>query len=349
MRKYYLDNLRTIMILLLFPVHTFMVWNDFGEKFYVWGGENRILSTLIVVVNPWFMTVLFAIAGMCAGYSLEKRGVKGFVGERLKKLLLPFVSGLVLIVPLQPLCARKFFYNFEGSILENYGYFFTHFTDLSGYDGGFTPGHLWFILYLFIISLLSLIVIKLLPRERIEAKIKKLNTVGLILLFVPVWLLYYLGNFGGLSLGKYLAVYLIGYYVLSSDEIIEKLSEKRKPLLILFCVLQTALTVLYYFFSFYGDFTVNLVGWLGVLTCLACGKAFIDKKTKLSELCAKASYPVYILHQSILVVLAYWTLSFSGNTILSVTIILFGSFTATVLIYEAIKRIPYFRKLFGIR
>ncbi len=40
MRKHYLDNLRTIMIL-LFPVHTFMIWNNYGEKFYVWGGENK--------------------------------------------------------------------------------------------------------------------------------------------------------------------------------------------------------------------------------------------------------------------------------------------------------------------
>ena len=32
MRKHYLDNLRTIMILLLFPVHTFMIWNNYGKN-----------------------------------------------------------------------------------------------------------------------------------------------------------------------------------------------------------------------------------------------------------------------------------------------------------------------------
>ena len=36
MRKHYIDNLRNITILLLFPVHTFMIWNDFGFGFYVW-------------------------------------------------------------------------------------------------------------------------------------------------------------------------------------------------------------------------------------------------------------------------------------------------------------------------
>lgn len=41
MRKHYLDNIRTIVILLLFPYHTFMIWNNFGTKFYIWGGNNK--------------------------------------------------------------------------------------------------------------------------------------------------------------------------------------------------------------------------------------------------------------------------------------------------------------------
>ena len=65
-RKYYIDNLRNLTILLLFPVHTFMIWNDFGSRFYIWLGENKILSTLIVLINPWFMPLLFVLAGMSA-------------------------------------------------------------------------------------------------------------------------------------------------------------------------------------------------------------------------------------------------------------------------------------------
>ncbi len=35
-RKHYIDNLRNITILLLFPVHTFMIWNDFGSGCIIW-------------------------------------------------------------------------------------------------------------------------------------------------------------------------------------------------------------------------------------------------------------------------------------------------------------------------
>ena len=75
-RKHYIDNLRNLTILLLFPVHTFMIWNDFGFRFYIWQGENKILSTLIVLVNPWFMPILFALDGMSARYALEKQQIK---------------------------------------------------------------------------------------------------------------------------------------------------------------------------------------------------------------------------------------------------------------------------------
>lgn len=349
MRKYYLDNLRTIMILLLFPVHTFMIWNNYGRKFYVWGGENKLLSSLIIIVNPWFMALLFVIAGMCARYSLEKRDTKKFIKERFSKLFIPFVSGMVLLVPIQTFYARKFFFEYKGSILENYKYFFTHFTDLSGYDGSFTPGHLWFILFLFIISLLALLIIKYIPYKKVTTKFEKANIFTIILLFIPIWLMYYIGNFGGYSLGKYFVLFLLGYYMFSNEKIIEKIIENKKLILGLFGLLLLALVVLYYKFSYYGDFLVNLVCWLGILTCLIIGKCYLDKETKITKYFNKASFPIYILHQPILVALGYCTLSIIDNIFLQVIIIMLGSFTITMLCYEVLKRIPYLNKMFGIK
>ena len=47
------------------------------------------------------------------------------------------------------------------------------------------------------------------------------NTKMEIMLFLPIWLLYYLGNFGGFSLGKSLTLFLAGYYVLSNDAVMK--------------------------------------------------------------------------------------------------------------------------------
>ena len=79
-----------------------------------------MLSTLIVLVNPWFMPLLFALAGVSARYALLKRSKKEFIIERIKKLLIPFVFGLVILVPFQALYAREFFNNYGGGILEHW-------------------------------------------------------------------------------------------------------------------------------------------------------------------------------------------------------------------------------------
>lgn len=349
MRKHYLDNLRTIMILFLFPVHTFMIWNNYGTKFYIWGEENKLLSSLIVIVNPWFMALLFVIAGMCARYSLEKRSVKEFEKERFSKLLIPFISGILLLVPIQTLYARKFFFYYKGTILENYKYFFTHITDLSGYDGCFTLGHLWFILFLFLISLVSLLMIKNVPFKKVSSKFEKVNILGIVLLFIPVWLMYYLGNFGGFSIGKYFTLYLLGYYGFSNDKFVSKIMENKKTILILFALFQIILVIVYYNFSYYGDLLVNIVGWLGVLSCIVIGKLFLNKENIVTNYLKKASFPIYILHQTILIVIAYYTLIMINNIFLQIIIIMVGSFILTILLYEIISRIPILKKIIGIQ
>ncbi len=349
MRKYYLDNLRTIMILLLFPVHTFMIWNNYGGKFYIWGGENKLLSSLIVIVNPWFMALLFVIAGMCARYSLEKRDTKKFIKERVSKLLVPFICGIILLVPIQTLYARKFFYGYNGSILDNYKYFFTHYTDLSGYDGSFTPGHLWFILFLFIISLLALLIIKYIPYKKVSAKFEKANIFIIILLFIPVWLMYYIGNFGGYSIGKYFILFLLGYYMFSNEKIIDKIVENRRVVLGLFCLFQLMLVIGYYNFSYYEDFFVNFVGWMGILSCIIIGKLYLNKENKVTNYFKKASFSIYILHQTILVIIGYYSLTMIDNIFLQICMILFGSFVVTILFYEIISKIPILKKIIGVR
>lgn len=348
-RNYYLDYLRIISVLLLFPVHTFMIWNDFGQKFYIWGGENKLLSSLIVIINPWFMPILFVIAGICAKSSLKKRTVRQFISERINKLFIPFISCLIFIVPFQTLFSRKYFYDYQGSIFENIEYFFTHLSDFTGYDGCFTPGHLWFILFLFIISLLSLLIYKIAPYEKVNGLVSKLNIWMIIGLFIFVWLAYYIGNIGGFSIGKNLVLYLLGYYVISNENVLTKLDMYRTILLNIFFTSVIILIFLYYKYSFYGDFTVNLIGWVGICAFIPFAKKYLNKNSTFLVYFNKASFTIYLLHQSVLVALAYYVLPFGNDIFIQVAIILVGSLVLTIGLYELIKRIPYVRFLFGIK
>lgn len=348
MRKHYLDNIRIIIILLLFPYHTFMIWNNFGTKFYIWVGNNSILSSLIVLVSSWIMPVLFVIAGMSARYSLEKRNIKEFTKERVKKILIPFISGLILFIPFQTLYARKFFFDYNGGIIDNLKYFFTHFSDLNGYDGMFTFGHLWFLLYLFIIALITLLVIKKIPFNKIHTKMNKINIFEIILLFIPIFIAYHIGNFGGQSIGKYILLYLIGYY-LFSDEFIKKILNYKTIILSLFSISQIILVILYFKYDYYGDLFVNFVGWFGILSCLIIGNLFLNKENKITKYFKKLSFPIYILHQTILVIIGYYSLKMIDNIVLQIGTIMFGSFIVTILVYEIISKIPILKKIIGVR
>lgn len=347
-RKHEIDNLRNLTVLLLFPVHTLMIWNDFGSRFYIWQGGNRLLSTWIVLINPWFMPLLFVLAGISARYALEKRTVKEFVTERVHKLLVPFAAGMVFLVPFQAFYARKFFDGYAGGLWDHWKYFFTHVTDLTGYDGAFTPGHLWFILFLFLISLISLAFFRLLPYGKLVVSVERLTSVNVLFLFLPVWLMYYLGNFGGFSIGKDLALYLAGYYVLSNDVVMKTLESSgnwMKPL----CVCGTAVSfVLYYRFAYYGDLWVNFIGWISILTLLITGRQVLNQRTGFTEYFNHASYPVYILHQSVLVALAYYMVKISNLLPVQILGTGIGSFLLTVLAYHAVKGIPGVRRVIGI-
>lgn len=348
MRRHYIDNLRNFTIMLLFPVHTFMIWNDFGSRFYIWQGESRILSTLIVLVNPWFMPLLFALAGMSARYALEKRTVKEFVIQRVHKLVIPFILGMLFLVPFQSLYARKFYDGYEGGLLAHWKYFYTNFTDLSGYDGAFTPGHLWFILFLFVISMISLLPFHYFPYKKSVIVVEKMSAWQVLLLFIPIWLMYYLGNFGGFSIGKNLALYLIGYYVLSNDAVIDRLEKNNKWLSALWAVGTIMLVALYYTNAYYGDLWVNYIGWNSILVWLVLGRRYLNRRMVLTDYLNWASYSIYILHQTILIALAYYIVRVWDNMFVQISGICFGSFLLTMLAYELLHMVSGKRYL-GIK
>lgn len=68
-RKHFLDNLRMITVLLLFPYHVFMIYNNWGESWYIHGHDLVATSLFIRINSIWMMPLLFVIAGMSASYA----------------------------------------------------------------------------------------------------------------------------------------------------------------------------------------------------------------------------------------------------------------------------------------
>ena len=86
MRKYYIDNIRWMIILLLVPYHAAMAWNVWGEPNYINFESNKIISGIVVFFSPYVMPLMFLLAGISTKYALQKRTVGQYVLERTKKI-----------------------------------------------------------------------------------------------------------------------------------------------------------------------------------------------------------------------------------------------------------------------
>lgn len=351
-RKHYIDNLRTLAILLLFPFHAAQIWSG-GEYsgFYVYSHANNVLYAFSTAVYPWYMTLLFTLAGMSSKYSLQKRTNKQFITERVKKLLIPFLFGLLVLVPAMTYTGEVYFNGYSGTYLGQYRLFFSKISDLTGYKGGFTPAHLWFLLYLFLISLLSLFVTGICQKWIKDLKEKQVPYWGLVLLFVPEWFILYVLNIGGKSMGQFFFLYMAGYFILSGEDMEQKVRNYRFVSLILALLSGTAYTYLYCFAQLRNELGTGLYvffGWTGILTLLGFGQTILNFKNQISSYFARASFPVYIMHMTVLVIISYWTLKLSIGIWGQYFLIIAISFLITVLLYEIIRRIPYIRGLVGI-
>lgn len=352
MRNRYIDNIRIICILLLFPFHTCMIYNNWGEVFYITGTPYTLPSIFVSLVYPWWMNLLFTIAGISSAYALKKRSPKEYAKERVKKLFLPLITGLLMVIPVQTYIADRYHHGYEGGYFEHYKIFFSRFTYLTGEDGGFTPGHLWFVLYLFVISMIMLPLM-----VRYTKKDKKIDgrkvTMGILLpLFLLIIILTPILELGGKSVGESLACFAIGYFLLSMEEVQERLERNRLLLTILFLVvliIRLIMSETGHGFGLFWDIEQRMVTWFGILAILGLGRRYLDKSNRLTDYLSAAAFSLYYFHQSILVILAYFVLKSIETSWLQFVVIMSGSFVLTLLCYELLRKLKLTSYLFGIK
>ncbi|RDU23633.1 acyltransferase family protein [Anaerosacchariphilus polymeriproducens] len=350
MRKYYIDNIRILCILLLIPFHAAMIFNSFGENWYIHSQENSAATLFIVGIYPWWMSGLFVLAGMSSVYALKKRTVRQYIKERFLKLFLPFLSALALLIPVQPYIADQFFNNYHGNYFEHLSIFFT-LTDWTGYDGHFTPGHTWFILYLFLISLISIPF--MVWNYNREKKIigTKMTMLKLLLLFVIPLIATPILNIGGKSVGGFAAYFLLGYFILSMEEVQVRLEKYCMPLGIVWIIMIVIYCSLYQsgMKGIFSDIVQNVFSWIGILAMIGLGKRFLNFNNCFTKYFAPASFPIYIFHQSIIVIVGYVIVQRVQLLSIQYISIVISSFLLTIIMYELCKRIAVTRFLFGIK
>jgi glucan biosynthesis protein C len=359
-RLHYIDNLRWMCILLLFPVHTATIFCAGWYGYYVSSDySSSAAHCFYVSVETWIMPLLFCIAGMSTKFALQNRTSLVYLKERVTKLLVPFLAGMVLICPVIAYYALKFHTGYTGSFAGAFVHFFSSIQNINarnGIYGDFSVEHLWFILFLFIISVMALVVILLGRRlAKLHLNLKNVSILVLILLFIPVWLLNFVGiEVAEYSFISYFAMFLIGYYIFSMDSVQVQLEKYWAVLLAAWIILTIGGIwiggiILGHSEILWGNSAIFvLTGWIGVLALMGVGRHMFNFTNNFAAYMGAASYPVYIIHQAILVAIAYYVVMLAISPALQFAAIVIFSFLLTFACYEIIRRIPGVRALFGI-
>lgn len=350
MRKHFLDQIRWGTVLLVMVYHVFYLFNGVGIPGSIPGAENMILfDTLAAAVYPWFMVLLFVVAGISARYALQTRSNKDFLRSRAVKLLVPSTLGLFVVHWVTGYLNIRL----GGGLAMMPSFLVYPISVISGI------GPLWFIQVLFLFSCLLVLLRKLDKQDRLHTLCARTGPAVILGLGLVMWGASQLLNLPVLTMyrfGIYLAAFLAGYYVFSHDGVQAKVEQLQLPVGVAAVVLGIGWSAVY----FRQDFTspaclqsllTNLYAWAAVLAILGWGKHCFDFATPFTKAMSKASYGLYILHYPVLLALCVFLtevlhLPAIWHYLLALALV----FPLTWAAFAIIRRIPGIRWLvLGIR
>ena len=347
-------------VLLVLFYHVIYFYNNKGVFGGVGGfGEYpecpQYQDVVMYFLYPWFMPLLFLLAGMGSRYALQKQSAKEWFKTRTRNLLVPGTIGLFVfhwmvgyfnsMKPLLvgenladglPLLAKYFIWTVSGT------------------------GPLWFIQVLWLLSLVLLLVRAIDKNDKLWNCCGKANLLVIILLGVLFWV----GEQtliknprpesldGLLNLYKpvfYLIPFLLGYFVFSHDEVQEKLEKAWIPLLASAIVAGTVLIITTFGQDntspqYLGSPLTCLYGWLMCLAMMAWFKAKFNRTGAFAGYMTRNSFGVYILHYLVIAALGYMMKMYTNLAPWMMYVILFVAvMTIPFLLNEIIKRIPFVR------
>ena len=384
-RRYELDWLRSLVVLGLIPYHAAVVF-AIGPGDYVKSSQRSLVFDLAATLVSFFgMPLLFLVAGAATWFALNHRSPGRYVLERAARLAIPFVFGVLALVPIQLYYDRLASPAYHLNYLQFYREYLMGWATIlqHGVFGlGFQYwGHLWFILYLLAISVFLLPFLLWLHgptgrrvikgiASRMERPAFLFLLVGAPLVVIEVALQGPIGSrayadysnlySGPAGLVLYAAAFLIGY-ILYADARFQRAAVRCARLalaqaLALIALHEVALAIAGARLTAapWGAFLIR--GVRGYSTaCLLIGilgiaQRYLTAGGPTLRYLNQASYPVYILHMPILTVLGFYLASWGIPLVLAFFVLLIATACSVFGVYEGIvRRIPLFRFLFGLK
>ena len=363
-RQIFLDWLRIIAFALLVVYHVGMYYVSWD-----WHIKSPHAGTALEpwmrLLSPWRLGLLFLVSGAATSFMLLRQGASAeMLRTRAKRLLIPLLLGIFVIVPPQAFFEVMHKYAYAGGYLDFMRLY------LSGY-GGFcaqvghclilpTWNHLWFLPYLFVYTLVLWLILRRWPRL-LDALALPVHRVlrGPWLLVLPVVVLaitrYALVQRFPVSHAlvddwfahtQFLALFMLGAVSARAGAVWDHMAQQRWPALLLavaaWAVLVAAAPevlrpVLY-----------SVQQWCAIVAALGFARRHLNQDSAARRYLSEAVFPVYILHQTLTILLAQALLGAALPAGVEGALLVLATFVLSFAGFEAVRRLRWVRLLFGL-
>ncbi|HZD70187.1 MAG TPA: acyltransferase [Actinomycetes bacterium] len=305
-RRPELDFMRAFVVAGLVVFHSAIVFTTAGSWFVNDPRPSPGFDVFVLWGMTWGMPLLFVVSGMGVRHALRTRSARVFLRERVLRLLVPFVVGMLALVPPMFYVGRLGKAGFH----ESYGHFWLRFLDAPALAGGllsrgvwssgsdqFDPAHLWFLYVLLLLSIALLPVFLYLRRpagtqliDRIAKAAERHPLAMLLTGAVPMGLVEAVFGpdkvTGGWERLAYLFPLLFGYVIGSNRRFERALRHERRRALAC-AVLSTALLVWWAGLTGFDDIVAGdvpgwgavqgLAGWAWIMAILGFAGSWIAR------------------------------------------------------------------------
>lgn len=375
-RLLFLDWLRILafFILVLYHVGMYYVSWDWHVK------SDAIvpgLDAFMLLSAPWRLGLLFLVAGVAAGMALARLGGAAFLRRRSVRLLLPLAFGVLAVVPPQSYFEVVEDVGYDGGYLHFLGLFLRGYGGFCDHDGClFMPtwNHLWFLPYLWAYSAVLVAVAALLgARGPGLARTLGNGLHGWKLIVLPAAVLALarvtlLRQFGETHMfvddwfnhATYLFLFLLGAVLAHVPACWPRCSALRWQALGIAATGWAAIVVWRTLlerqlpgvdaFAWFPLMAVvhATTAWCAMVAACGFAARHLERDGPARRYLAAAVFPVYIVHQTLIVTLAHYAKPLRLAPGIEAVLLVVLTLTLSFAVFECVRRVALLRPLFGL-
>jgi hypothetical protein len=361
-RQHYADAIRVGAVGFVFLAHLSEIFNPWDEWHITNAERSRVIGEIAVLVAPWTMPIVMLLAGVSAWYSLRSRGNAGYIRERVVRLLVPLIVGVLVLVPPQVYLERRLRGQFNGSFFA----FYPHFFDGIYPNGNLSWHHLWFLAHLFFYSIIALPLFRLWQRSGESKTMRWAARVcaapgGILWLAVPLilernllWGLFPERHMLGSDWSNHALLFVAYIYgfILAGSPWLGRAIDAQWPRALLVGVAGTSVLVVgtwqgviparlppqysLWYLAFWTLYGVCAWGWM--VAVLGIARRWLNTEGPLLRYGRRAGFTFYVLHQPAIVAVAFVVVQWHAPVAIKFAAIALASIALTLAGTEVLSR-----------